>query len=229
MKSENPHVMGHEFRLTWNEIIMSLACICVGLLLLIAPQVAEAIITTVIGAVGIVIGIAHVIRYTAMDTRAAIDSDALMKGMVWIAGGILFIAMGPTFFALLPVLLGFFILFCGVSKVQYAMNLRHMNSKAWKAELIAAFVFIAMGILVIVNPFSVFYTLLRIVGAVLVVQGIFDFIAQYMYVGTYTRYVETGFADKPKKTDAAVADAPKDEEPTETTFVDDAKDADDAK
>lgn len=171
-----------------NDLLTGLGFAAVGLLLLISPQTAEAIITTVIGVVALLIGIVRVACYFLQEKDKTAVGSNLATGLSWIAGGIIFLTMGPTLFALLPVLMGCFDLFGGFRKLQIAMNLRKMDVGMWKVEMIAAIVFIAVGILIIVNPFAALYTLMRIAGASILIEGAYGLFERPVYNNARRKY-----------------------------------------
>lgn len=171
-----------------RELLNGIGCAIIGLLLLIAPQIAEAIITTMIGVVILVVGLARVAGYFLAEKTTVVGSNELAMGLIWTVGGILFLTMGSVLFALLPVFLGCFVLFGACGKFQTAMNLYRMQGSMWKIEMIAAVIFALAGILILVNPFAVVYTLLRIAGAAILLDGIYGCFDKHMYKKTVTEY-----------------------------------------
>ena len=82
--AQNPKVFGKVLRLSWPEIIMGLAVIVLGFVLTIWPGIAASVVLVGIGAVGVVIGIVHIVKYFMLEARAAIVSNDLALGLTWL-------------------------------------------------------------------------------------------------------------------------------------------------
>ena len=176
--SKNPKIFGKELRLSWQELTIGLAAIVLGLVLLILPGVAASVVLCGIGAIGIIIGIVHVVRYFTLDAKAAIFGFDLSIGLV---GGILVIILKDFLISLLPVFFGLVVLLGGIAKVQTTLSLKRMNAPHWYMELVAAVISIALGTVILCNPFSTALLLMRIIGAALLVEGIQDLISIYTF------------------------------------------------
>lgn len=182
--ASNPKIFGRKMRLSWQELTLGLAAILLGLVLLILPGVAATVVLCGVGAVGIVIGIVHVVRYFTLDARRAILSNDLSLGLVWIVTGMLVIILKDLLISLLPVFFGLAILLGGVVKVQTTLSLKRMNARRWYLELVAAIISIVLGTVILLNPFSTALLLMRIIGAALLIEGVQDLISSYTFKKT---------------------------------------------
>ena len=179
--AKNPKIFGKELKLSWQELTIGLAAIVLGLVLLILPGVAASVVLCGIGAIGIIIGIVHVVRYFTLDARAAIFGFDLSIGLVWIVGGILVIILKDFLISLLPVFFGLVVLLGGIAKVQTTLSLKRMNARHWYLELVAAVISIALGTVILCNPFSTALLLMRIIGAALLIEGVQDLASLYSF------------------------------------------------
>ena len=62
----------------------------------------------------------------------------------------------------------------GIFKLQTAFDMRRMGVDKWQHELIYVGVSVVMGAIIIFNPFSTALTLMRVIGAALVVEAVQD-------------------------------------------------------
>ena len=69
---------------------------------------------------------------------------------------------------------GLILLIGGVFKLQGAFDMRRMGVSTWARELIYVAVSVVMGLVIICNPFSTMMTLMRVIGAALVIEAVQD-------------------------------------------------------
>ena len=166
-----------KLHLSAPQFIISLACAILGLILLVAPGTAVSFVFNSIGLVCIVIGIFNVIRYSNLDAKSAVSSNALASGIVWIIIGLAVILFRGTLISILPIFFGAIILLGGISKLQGAFAFKRMNARRWYIELIFAAISIVFGALILFNPFSTAMLLMRIIGLALLIEGLSDIIS----------------------------------------------------
>lgn len=188
-KNEKPRLFGHQSLLTWNEILLTLGTIGIGIVLAVWPEITQEIVMCGIGAVGVVIGISFVVRYALLDFIDAIDSNALVLGLMWIAGGILIIVLRELLVVILPILLGFYLLFCGLTKIHYTLNLKRMGVKRWYLELVNACFSIILGTVTICRPFTAAYFLMRFIGIGLIIEALVDCASKLIYTKVHDRFM----------------------------------------
>ena len=129
-----------------------------------------------------------------MDVRAAVASIDMALGLTWLVGGILVICLRGFLISLLPIFFGLVILIGGIAKIQGALSFRRMNAGLWYLELIGAAVSLALGTIILLNPFSTALLLMRIIGAALLIEGVQDLISIYKFKKLRDAYfVETNF------------------------------------
>ena len=75
-------------------------------------------------------------------------------------------------FAVLPIVLGILVLVEGISKLQRGLMLKNYGYQRWVAATVVAGCIIALGILLIFNPFNALVITMRVLGIVLAADGI---------------------------------------------------------
>ena len=189
----NNGAFGGRLTLTWTEMIMGWASVLLGLILLLIPGVATALLFNGIGAVCIIVGLVHVIKYCTMNAREAVISNEMALGLAWIVGGASIIIFKKLLVSLLPILFGLIVLVGGVIKIQSTMGFKRMNSTRWYLELISAAISVVLGILILTNPFSTAIWMMRVIGLSLLFEGAADMISRRAYKKACIRFVETRF------------------------------------
>ena len=188
-----PGAFGGRLTLSWTEIITCGAIILLGLVLLFIPGLATSIVFNGIGAVCIIIGLMHVIKYFTLDARTAVISNDMALGLAWMVGGLLFIIFKGLLVSLLPILFGLVVLVGGVIKIQTALGFKRMNATRWQLELICAVISVVLGVLILANPFSTALLMMRVIGASLALEGCMDLISRIAYKRACDRFIETRF------------------------------------
>ena len=191
--NKKPGAFGGRLTLSWTEIIMCAAIVLLGLVLLIIPGVATAILFNSIGIVCISIGLAHIIKYCTLSAQEAIISNDIALGLAWIVGGASVIIFKVFLASLLPILFGLVVLVGGVIKIQSALGFKRMNSGHWLWDLICAVISVVLSILILTNPFATELLLMRVIGASLVVEGGMDLVTRIAYKRAFNKFVETHF------------------------------------
>lgn len=160
--------------LSWAEIIPRLGMIVLGLVLLVAPNMAQSIVFNLIGIACIVVGLVHVVRYARLGGMDLVSSNEMVTGLIFIVVGVLIIILKKQLKALLSIIIGVLILISGIQQLQCTLGFRRMHSSHWYIELICAAISVALGILVIVNPFTAMDLTMRVIGISLIIEGLID-------------------------------------------------------
>ena len=145
-----------------------------GLFLLLFPQTTANIVFFIFGTALIVAGVVHAILYFADDARNAIGGWQLATGIMLVLAGIAVFVLADALIAFLPFIFGLILLIGGVFKLQGAFDMRRMGVSTWARELIYVAVSVVMGLVIICNPFSTMMTLMRVIGAALVIEAVQD-------------------------------------------------------
>lgn len=190
-----PGAFKGKLALSWPEIATGVAVIVLGLVLVIAPNLARSVLFNVVGIGCILIGAVHVIRYCRLDARAAVVSNDMATGLLFIAGGILLIVFEKPLESLLSIMVGLVILAGGVIQIQSSLGFRHMKVSRWYVELICAAISVALGILVIANPFTAMNLTMRVIGVSLIVEGVMDVVSRAAFKRACNNFIDAVLND----------------------------------
>jgi uncharacterized membrane protein HdeD (DUF308 family) len=166
--------MGDRIRkLFRGPIVSSILYIALGLLLALLPvQSVNLICKVVFGALMVAAGVYHVLIHL-LESRNATILD-LFSGVILIVFGY-YIFMNPLLVVkMLPVMLGALILVDSLWTLRGAFRLKKRKRGTWKALLLGSLVFIALGVTLIINPFTVVKYTIIFAGCILVCNGVLD-------------------------------------------------------
>lgn len=158
-----------------GTILRSIILIVGGVTLLLYPEMATNTLAYIIALVFVVMGVINIIGFFRNDKG---DEGGYSYGLV--VGGLLIIfaaLISKILISLIPIILGFIVLFSGLIKLQQVFQLTRHKVDGWVPIAVMAGINIVVGCLAIFNPFSTVNLLLRIVGAGLLFGGITDLIS----------------------------------------------------
>ena len=150
-------------------IIMGL----VGLILLILPEESNKFIGYIIGVALLVIGIILILRKFKKDN--SFSNISLINGIIYAILGVLILVYPLSVMKLLTLVLGVYLIVNGTLKVHSGIICRFLMPFQWVSLLIAGFVIIIFGIILIINPFSGL-VITKVAGIFLTISAIFDII-----------------------------------------------------
>lgn len=138
-------------------LAICLAELAVGILLLINHESFTSLILTVLGAIAAVWGIVCIVRYFRTPMPDAILKQDLFKGLVCLGIGVVcifqfkWVAQMSGF---MTTLYGAAAMLCGIVKIQWSVDLLRLKRKFWYLAAIGAVISLAMGGVILANPFA---------------------------------------------------------------------------
>ena len=195
-----------------GQIPTSVFYILFGLCLALMPvETVNVLCKVVFGLVLIGAGVYHILIFVLeKDNSTILD---LFSGVIVLVIGI-FLFMNPTVVVkLLTLMLGAFILVDSIWMMRGSMKLKKRGQGVWKAFLVESLIFIGLGVLILVNPFSEIRMIVQISGCIFVANGVLDIIFYLILKHGLKKEIQDGSAGDGKKenkvtdADMAVKDA----------------------
>ena len=160
-----------------SYILVSALYVVLGVVLLVWPGTSVKMICYGLGFAMVVLGITYGIIYFTKDNLQGFLQMDLVIGIVCLACGV-FILLNPPFLAtVLPFAMGIILLLGAVVKIQSSWNMRRLKFKKWYLVLICALVIIALGIVLLCNPFKEEKFMILYIGACLILDGLTNLIS----------------------------------------------------
>lgn len=158
-------------------ILVSALYVVLGVVLLAWPSTSVKMICYGLGFVMVVLGITYAIIYFTKDNLAGFLQMDLVIGIICLAFGV-FILLNPTFLStVLPFAMGIILLLGAVVKIQSALNMKRLNFKKWYLVLILALVLIALGVILLCNPFAEERYMILYIGICLILDGMTNLVS----------------------------------------------------
>lgn len=159
--------------------VASVMYIVFGAVLLVWPDLSLQTLCYVLGTMAIVFGIAHVVLYFIKDRMISMMQMDLVSGICGIAVGVFILLKPKLVIELLPLMAGVLLMLGAVIKLQNAWDLKRLEFGKWYLVLIASVSMLALGIVLVVNPFETMKIIVVLMGVGMLVDGavnIFDMI-----------------------------------------------------
>ena len=166
-----------------------LICVIIGVIDLVNPEKMLNIIAYAIGISAIVCGIIFVIMYMVRDVRYNINNNDFLSGIVAAVIGVMILVKWQELMALVPMILGVFIIVSGCIKLQDCIDLKKLGNSAYPVMLILALVFIIFGAILVANPFESEVLLMRLIGVSLIISGMTDIFASIFFDSIRKNYI----------------------------------------
>jgi len=194
-------------------IILSVLLVATGLVMLIWPNLTISLLGNVLGMGMLIVGIAHIIIYFTKDHFGTVMHMDLTVGVLFASLGAFMLMHADFVSVALPFGIGILLLIGGISKIQYALDMKRIYYSRWYIMLIFAIILILFGILMLYNPFRD-HVLVYVIGAALLLDGLLS-ILSILLISHRTRQIAKGKYTGPVKGKAADGNAVIEEQPHE--------------
>lgn len=161
-----------ELKSKFTNILKLIIIVALGLVLIFYPGQT---LDTAVKALGIVIIVAGAVAFISSLTQK--DKNAyvmfqLIGAIIGIVAGIIVLTNRGLVISIFPVLTGVGIAIYGAFGIAQAMTFRRFYTTGWQVPILFSFITVGVGVLIAANPFSTMNTIVRIVGIVLVYNGV---------------------------------------------------------
>ena len=156
-----------------NFILSAICYVALGIALIVWPATSINVFCYVLGGVTAAYGLWQVYRFIShREERYATLS--LMVGIVALALGICFFVKPELFASILPFILGLYLIFDGVVKLQAAIDIKKDGYQKWGILLLLAVLMIALGVVILLNPFQSAQVLITFIGICMLLDGVIN-------------------------------------------------------
>jgi len=167
----------------WNSVFGKVVmCVCeitAGVLLLLNPLGFTTGIIKVAGVLLSVAGIFSIYKYFRTEPFEAHKEQGLVKGISGILSGLFCVFNTKWFiltFPLMTVVYGIIILFTGILRVQWAVDMLRMKNGKWQMAAGGAAVSLVLSGIILLNPFATTAVLWTFVAVSLITGAVIDLV-----------------------------------------------------
>lgn len=157
-----------------NYSLSAVICVILGIVLLVWPGQSTQVVCMVLGIVLGGFGLIQIILYLATKEKTMVSHSMMMLGVVLAVIGGWIVLKPETIIKAVPMIVGILIVIHGFHNAVQAIDLKKMQYDNWWAALLLSLLTVALGVVLICNPFTIVDTVVRIIGAFLVYDGLSD-------------------------------------------------------
>ena len=157
-----------------NYSLSAVICVILGIVLLVWPGQSTQVVCMVLGIVLGGFGLIQIILYLATKEKTMISHSMMMLGVVLAVIGGWIVFKPETIIKAVPMIVGILIVIHGLHNAVQAIDLKKMQYDNWWVALLLSLLTVALGVVLICNPFTIVDTVVRIIGAFLVYDGLSD-------------------------------------------------------
>ena len=157
-----------------NYSLSAVICVILGIVLLVWPGQSTQVVCMVLGIVLGGFGLIQIILYLATKEKTMVSHSMMMLGVVLAVIGGWIVLKPETIIKAVPMIVGILIMIHGFHNAVQAIDLKKMQYDNWWVALRLSLLTVALGVVLICNPFTIVDTVVRIIGAFLVYDGLSD-------------------------------------------------------
>jgi conserved hypothetical protein len=157
-----------------NYSLSAVICVILGIVLLVWPGQSTQVACMVLGIVLGGFGLIQIILYLATKEKTMVSHSMMMLGVVLAVIGGWIVLKPETIIKAVPMIVGILIVIHGFHNAVQAIDLKKMQYDNWWVALLLSLLTVALGVVLICNPFTIVDTVVRIIGAFLVYDGLSD-------------------------------------------------------
>lgn len=161
-------------RMKTNALLSAAMYALLGLVLLVWPALSASLLCLALGLVLVLCGLGNIIVFLRNRDGSLYAALHLITGVILAAVGIWLMARPTLVTVIIPRIVGVLICFHGFGDIGDAMTLRKNGSPRWTAALLLAAITLVLGVILVICPFQAFTTVVRLLGAFLLYDGISD-------------------------------------------------------
>lgn len=162
----------------WISILESAIFGILGAILIWNPNVIVKVIAYILGAIFIVVGLGKIINYFASKGKYDFYNYDLIYGVIATVIGIISISYSSAISSVFRIIIGIWILYSSLIRLNLSIKLRTMNVKAWIYSLILAIIMFIGGLYIILNSGAIVTT----IGIMMIVYAVIDIIEDVIFM-----------------------------------------------
>ncbi len=168
---------------SWTDIIVSLLFVLFGIMLMARPETIMSMISILLGAICVVIGVLKGIDYFASGKS---DNYSLAIAIVAIITGIIIMFCADIILSVFRIIIAIWIIYSGIMNLQTTIVWKDYQSRLWLLTLLLAIAMIIAGVYILANNGA----MLQIVGGIVATYGILDILESFIFIKKIDHYLD---------------------------------------
>lgn len=173
-----------------NYVLGALACIVMGVALIVNPHIITDVLNTAIGVILIAwaaVGILRFVFSRANDTDGSVGFFSLISNIIILIAGIYVFINTSLLEKIVMLALGLYLLFSGIPKIIASFRIKKMSEDGWLLPMVTAAASTLLGALIVCSPTKVSGAFMRFIGVALAIAGAVSFISGFSGTRMYEK------------------------------------------
>lgn len=181
----------------WAAIIESLVTIILGIFLIAFPDTVIKVIAYIVGIFFVIKGIYQIITYFIVKGQNDFFNNGLLFGIISVLVGVTALVMGEEIAGVFRIVIGIWIIYESLVRVNTAIKLHAASIEAWKLSLILALAMLVVGVFITFFEGAV----VVLIGWMMILSGVIGIIGDVMFIQNVNTLVDklTGKAHENSK------------------------------
>ena len=190
----------------YNLLSSAVLCILLGIVLLVYPDTSLTIVCRTVGVIVLITGLGFVGSYLRVGKTKWFGKVELVFGSIFaILGG--FIVLYPLgIISIVPLVFGILLVYHGIANMKQAFELRQYKDNGWWLPVLIAASTIALGVVIMRNPFGTIEMLMRIIGVCILYDGLMNTMLVGRFVKSIRNFRKIEEAAAAEQTEEALVD-----------------------
>ena len=190
----------------YNLLSSAVLCILLGIVLLVYPDTSLTIVCRTVGVIVLITGLGFVGSYLRVGKTKWFGKVELVFGSIFaILGG--FIVLYPLgIISIVPLVFGILLVYHGIANMKQAFELRQYKDNGWWLPVLIAASTIALGVVIMRNPFGTIEMLMRIIGVCILYDGLMNTMLVGRFVKSIRNFRKIEEAEAAEQAEEALVD-----------------------
>lgn len=160
------------------SILESIIFAVLGIILIAKPEQTVKVISYILGACFILVGIYKIINYIQMKGKNDLYNYHLIYGIMAIVIGLVAIVYSSTIGTIFRIIIGIWIIYSSIIRASSSLKLKSIKSNIWIYTLIISIIMFVCGLYIALNEGTIIVT----IGILMLIYAIMDIIENIIFV-----------------------------------------------
>lgn len=167
----------------WASMLESLIFAILGIILVCKPEGTVKVISGILGAIFITVGICKIISYFMAKGKNDFYNYDLVFGLMAIVIGIVSMAYINIIGSVFRIIIGIWIIYTSFIRINFSIQIKKIDTKAWICGIILAIIMFICGLYVIMNSDAIIIT----IGIVMIIYSVIDIIENIIFISNVNK------------------------------------------
>ena len=168
-----------------NILSSAILCIALGIVLVAYPNTSLTLVCRAVGVIVLITGLGFVLGYLRGGKKQWYGKIELVFGTILAIVGAFLVLRPLGLISIIPIIFGILFIYHGLANMRQAFELRQYKDRGWWLPVLIAATTIVLGIGIITHPFGAVETVMRLIGACLIYDGLMN----TMLVGRFVKSI----------------------------------------